>query len=182
MKSHRHVFFVLLASFAMSSSCNKDSLVEGSPQNVTPVFKYKRTACFGFCDAYEFILKSDNTACLEGMIYHNNLNSRINYRNNCTNVSTAIWKLIQRKALEMGLESMSNEYPEDGVLIPDLSTKFIELQLGSKSIQIKETYGAPAKLIEFENFVEKLIKDISVHIPSTNDADSALERNLNFQY
>ena len=165
MKSQFITLALLAFVGSFVTSCNKDTVLDVKTLPTVQLFKFTKTPCFGFCDVYEFSINSDQTACLKGEMYSSELSKRSSYPLNCIPVNNSIWEEIKNKALSIDLQNLEAVYPVDGQVIPDLPTTIIEINLGNKTIKIKDTNGAPQNLEEFELFVEKMLGELKSKFP-----------------
>lgn len=114
---------------------------------------YQKTACFGTCPVYQVQIFSDGKATWYGRM---NVERKGWYE---ARLSESTLQRILRKANEVLFFSFENEYPI-GHKVADLPTTIMYLKVGDMEKTIKDTHEAPAKLQEYEEFMESLIEEI----------------------
>ena len=112
-----------------------------------------RTGCFGKCPVYEVKFYTDNRATWKGErdverlgLYEARLEEHT-------------IKGIREKAREVGFFDFEYKYPVK-YQIADLPTTITYIRIGDTEKTVKNTHGAPEKLIEFENYLDSLIRHL----------------------
>lgn len=123
---------------------------------------YQKTACFGTCPVYQVQIFSDGKATWYGRM---NVERKGWYE---AQLDESVLRRILNKANEVLFFSFENEYPI-GHKVADLPTTIMYLQVGDMEKTIKDTHEAPAKLQEYEKFMENLIEEIDWKPSQTKD-------------
>lgn len=154
----------LLPLLVLLGSCKKENVEPVQPSERIELLSYAKTPCFGFCEAYEFTLMSDNSACFIDY-YPKILNQRHSRNTICQPIESEVWKVIESKARQMNIEKLGGIYPNDSIEVVDASKTIIKIRLDGKLIEIQDSYGAPIELDAFEQIVESVITAFRKRLP-----------------
>lgn len=178
MKNLSNLVFLILLSAILNSSCQKDEVEGFDPGDTTPIFTFTKTPCFGFCEAYEYKLYANGLSCFRDFYGQSELKERSSTTSNCKFQKIELWNSIKNKALELEIFSLNDSYPIDELEIPDLSIQKIYIKVNGVEKRITNSYGAPARLTQFETFAHKLVMEFKATLP-LEEKITALEGHLN---
>ncbi len=166
--------FATLAFLALFFACNhkkaqdtkdkaKEEIAEvpdeqdkAEEQPATEVYQtvgFKKTACFGKCPVYEVKFFTNNTATWHGKM---NVDRKGHYE---AKLGENAIKNIREKAAEVHYFDFYNEYPVEHK-VADLPSTITFLRIGDIVKTVKNTHEGPAKLAEFEAYLENIINSL----------------------
>jgi len=114
--------------------------------------RLKRTACFGRCPIYTLSIYIDGTVVYEGEKWverEGNYNSRVNQ---------TVLEQIQNKADSIEFKLLDEVY--DNLNVTDLPATITVLKDEEDFKVVVNRYGAPEKLNHFEDFIDKMVKNL----------------------
>ena len=115
----------------------------------------KKTECYGHCAVFEFKVFWDGKATLKGEKYIDKIGEFI------AEVDTATLKRIKEQGEVLKIIHMQNTYPTNNFFIQDLPMTFISFHNGYRAKLIRNNYDAPKALLEYEQFLEKVIQQLN---------------------
>ena len=172
MKNLVYLGILFILFVALNISCHKEQIEEYDLADVSPIFTYTQTPCFGFCEAFEFKLYHNGLACFRDFNAQDEIKERSSVSSNCKAQNIEFWTAIRNMALEHGILSLSNIYPENGPQIPDLSTRKIYIKIDGVEKTIIESYEAPANLVKFELAIHNMVMEFKTTIQSSKSLPS----------
>ncbi len=127
---------------------------EVEPEKAYQVVGYQKTACFGKCPVYQVKFYSDNTATWFGKM---NVDRMGWYE---ARLEGKVLKDIRDKAFEVGYFDFYGEYPVK-YKVADLPSTKTYIRVGDMEKSITNTHDGPAKLTEFEEYLEGIIERLA---------------------
>lgn len=130
------------------------------------IIRLKRGMCLGTCPVYELILHGNGEVIYNGECFVKEIGVRKDKIS-----QTQILKLF-KYAIEIGFFELKSEYntenyyklDKNGMVqhskstITDLPTYEVEIKIGNKKKKIIEYLGAPKRLRQFENMIDRICK------------------------
>ena len=113
------------------------------------IMEFEKTSCFGKCPSYKVQVFSNGAVFFEGRanVEHIGL-----YK---SNVNDSFVYTIFQEADKIGFFGLSDQYPVDGLGIPDLPKTITFLKNNNLEHRVIDSYSAPASLRHFENYLSK---------------------------
>ena len=134
-----HKLFLILFSVLLSCGLTR----KADTSEIEPIVSLQRTACFGTCPIYKIEIYTDGSGTYTGTRFVENIGvSKFQLSKSDVN------KILEY-AIKIGFSKLKDEYSEP---ITDLPTTFIQI----KDKKIKDYTGAPKKLKNLENLIDKI--------------------------
>ena len=114
---------------------------------------FMKTACFGKCPVYEVKFFTNNIAKWHGKM---NVDRMGHYQ---AKLPEGTIDNIRNKVEEVGYLDFYNEYPVEHK-VADLPSTITEIRIGDMVKTVKNTHEGPAKLAEFEAYLENIINNL----------------------
>ena len=125
------------------------------------VIYYKKTPCYGSCEAFDVAIYSDGNA-----IFNGQKNCSYLGKHKCTLSSETI-NYIEQMLRSFSIFSMQNKYPENiDHWILDLQSSTLIAKLDEERKEIHRNHSAPETYVDFENELFQLI--INQHYEKIN--------------
>jgi Domain of unknown function (DUF6438) len=169
--------FPLCIIFICNTSCNKRLNQNGSNTPIPPILPrfaamlhpkdtftenldtllfFKRSACFGFCPAYEYVIYTN------GLVYYKGYQHAHPSGRNLALISENEWQEIMMRAKSFNFFELSDVYPaEKEFYIPDLPNTITLIKDAGLRKQVIDNHSCPKELKQFEIFLEEKIKVFS---------------------
>ncbi len=119
------------------------------------VAKIRRTACYGKCPVYEAVFYSDGTVTYSGKRF---VKMTGDYE---AKVNVSVIEQIKNKAHSIKYCKLADKYPVSGKGVPDFPNTITYVKVDSHEHGITNNSGAPAELINFEKYLDDILKGLS---------------------
>ncbi len=127
----------------------KISDVDTLALNTDTLLYYQKSACFGFCPTYNFIVYQNGMIKYNGVQHIEPLGSRYDL------ISENWWKEVALQIQKINFFELANVYPlDEKMYIPDLPNTIIIVKDLGKRKSITDNHDAPKALKDFEFFLE----------------------------
>ena len=123
-------------------------------ERIEVILTFKKTQCFGKCPAFVVELLSDGRIFYDGRANVEKLGKHESMVND-----SFIYTVFQ-EADKIDFYNLSDSYPTDDTVIPDLPRTITFLKNGKKEHQIVNSFGSPLELQKFEEFLWKKIEEL----------------------
>jgi hypothetical protein len=139
-----NAFLIIFVSFPLFSSCLAPRTISGEDL----LIEMQKTPCYGFCPVYTLKIAKNGKGLFEGVenVEKTGLFS--------FSLSPEELKELQNAFQSTGFYGLKNIYAEE---ISDLPTTYLTYIKDGRRKKIMDYYGAPEKLRELENRIEKLV-------------------------
>ena len=127
-------------------ACNHETFDEST------YIELKKDPCFGFCPVYSFRVDGSGKATFDGL---RNVDKQGHWERHLDKEEVAA---LFNAFLDADFWSFDDEYTDQ---VSDLATIWITFSHQGRTKQIKDYFGAPAKLKELEALVEEIAESTS---------------------
>lgn len=149
-------FILLFVSLAFVSCCHNSEKKENvakkeivKAENNGILIKYKKTGCFGACATFNLTITSDGKMLYNGLANVKNIGSFE------ASISGREFNDILYYFEKIDFWSLEDKYTDT---ITDLPTTFITISKDGRIKEVEDYYGAPKKLKDLENYLDKFIE------------------------
>ena len=169
----KFILFAIVAATVVFVACNQKNAsqtkeISGEPdkpavteeptsempkEKAYQVIGFQKTPCFGKCPVYEVKFFSDGTATYHGRM---NVDREGWYE---ARLEKKVIKDIQAKADAIGYWDFYEKYPLENQ-VADLPSTITTVRVGDMIKTVRNTHDAPAKLVEFENYLSGIIEGL----------------------
>jgi hypothetical protein len=124
-------------------------------QNIDTLIFYQRSACFGFCPTFNYLVYQNGVVHYNGIQHVEPLGKQYGL------IADSWWKEVAMQLSNSGFFVLENVYPTDPKMyIPDLPNTIIIIKDGGKRKSIIDNHDAPKPLKDFEIFLEEKFRMI----------------------
>lgn len=138
----------------------ENEITQKSPNNIAELSKnyrvvtIQKTACYGKCPEYEFILNSNGDATYIGK---KNVPRIGRYT---AHAKAGFIFAIKSEISEGDFFKMATIYPSNEKIIKDLPDTYVMVSDNVQQIIIRNNHDAPAALIDFQSKIESMIEEL----------------------
>jgi len=142
-----------ISGFCLALTCS--GLAAATPANIDSI-TLERTWCNGTCPIYTVTVRRDGTVTYDGEEYVKVRGHR------SRKISTEQFQQLLREIQRIGFFKLKDEYTSkehpDGSFetVTDLPSAITTVRTGKTRKRIKNYYGGPESLAEFENLIDKI--------------------------
>lgn len=122
--------------------------------NLVEILRFQKTACFGFCPTFDFILYSNGLILYNGKMHvkHEGLIYGL--------MSESQWTTIKSKAASINFNNLAERYPtNEREEIPDLPLTITGVNYNGVYKIVKNSHSAPLELKELEAHVQSIVEE-----------------------
>ncbi|NOT37821.1 MAG: hypothetical protein HOP11_10630 [Saprospiraceae bacterium] len=121
-------------------------------ENLIEIGRFKKTACFGFCPTYEFIIYTNGVVLYNGQQHVKQLGHIYGL------ISETQWNQIKSKAAAINFSQLAERYPTDErEEIPDLPLTIVGINYNGIYKIVADSHSAPKELKELEDFFQNVV-------------------------
>ena len=125
-----------------------------APSKDYKMFGYEKTACYGTCPVYKVAIHKSGKATWNGK---SNVEKMGNWS---ATLSERQVKEIKERAVKAGYFDFHNKYPLEGQ-VADASRTITYVRFGDTEKKITHTLGGPDALVDFEEYLNKVISNLN---------------------
>lgn len=115
------------------------------------VFVLEKPGCYGICPALRLELFSDRTLLYQGFQHTDRVGDY------WTRLTTTEYQTFLFEVAEVDAQNLANQYPVNGILLPDLPQTYFFWEVGDKKQEILANYEVPTALRSFEAWVLRFL-------------------------